>query len=116
MYLSLGILVLSRLSNNENKVIHNSSPNEQMKIFIAYWTRKEAILKAIGCGIINDLKEIDSTLDIYNANNTLINDLNLQESFENYHVQTFSINEMIISVAHPQNFTISTFELNSRHF
>ena len=99
-------------SESEVQSIYAALPHEQLKTFIAYWTRKEAILKAIGCGMVNNLKEIDSVDDVFNTDNLFITENNLTEQFIRYYLQTFSLNEMIISISHPVSFGISANEFN----
>ena len=35
------------------------TPQEQASIFLRFWTRKEALLKAVGCGLLRGLDEAD---------------------------------------------------------
>lgn len=46
-------------SKNERKLLENLDNGKKLKQFFTFWTRKEALLKAIGIGILDDLKEID---------------------------------------------------------
>lgn len=57
-------------SKNELKVFENSS--NAVKTFYTFWTRKEAMLKATGEGLIDNLGELE-VLDGKNENNLLQN-------------------------------------------
>jgi phosphopantetheinyl transferase len=98
-------------SENEIQLIHSTELSDQLKQFIAFWTRKEAILKVVGCGMVNNLKDIDSSKEIFMHNNIFTNITDLQELSIEYHIQTFSTNEIIISISYPTEFSVKTKEL-----
>ena len=103
-------------SENENNQINSALPNNQLKAFIAIWTRKEAVLKALGCGMVNNLKDIDSVSDIFYLERALFNDIRFDSLFDYYHLQTFNINEMIISISHTHPFSIICNEFKLKNF
>jgi len=47
----------------ETALIAALAAPDQLKAFLRVWTRKEAVLKAVGCGIPNGLDQVDVTRD-----------------------------------------------------
>jgi phosphopantetheinyl transferase len=100
---------LSRSVDHEAVSAHYFTSGEQAKIaesgsarhtFLDYWTRKEAVLKASGVGIMDDLR----TLSVDDE----VNHLTIQHAdliamaAENYFVRTWHVGEQhIISLATP---------------
>jgi 4'-phosphopantetheinyl transferase len=100
-------------SENEINEIYKAELNNQLKTFIAIWTRKEAILKALGCGMVNNLKYIDSASDTFVADDSFLKEIQIQEKFNTYYLQTFEVNDMIVSVSFPFKFTIDAKKLDA---
>jgi 4'-phosphopantetheinyl transferase len=48
----------------ERRCIEEAMPHERLPLFKRCWTRKEAVLKAVGKGIADDLKGIDVCLNL----------------------------------------------------
>lgn len=47
------------LSQNESDMLKHIPPPERQKTFYSIWTRKEALMKATGAGLANDVKKYD---------------------------------------------------------
>ncbi len=72
--------------------------------FLEFWTRKEAVLKASGVGIMDDLKvlRVDAALNRM----TISHEAFVRHAAEEYHVRTLSLgDDHLISVAAEMSFT-----------
>jgi len=56
---NLHSIIISTLSKQEANHVQSLPKNSQSEAFLHYWTKKEALLKGIGLGIDNALKEYD---------------------------------------------------------
>ncbi len=76
-----------------------NSSIELYKTFYLLWTRKEAIIKTIGTGIFEDLKNIDVLNDIvfYNNNIFYLNSIDIHPDYCCSLATTVNENEIIIS-------------------
>lgn len=73
--------------------------------FLEFWTRKEAVLKASGVGIMDDLKvlRVDAMLNRM----TISHEAFIRHAAEEYHVRTWHLgSEHIISLAAETNFAV----------
>lgn len=59
-------LARTALSPQEYAAWSALGPGDQQEAFFACWTRKEAFVKAMGCGLTYPLKELD-VCDVYSA-------------------------------------------------
>lgn len=81
--------------------------------FFKLWTRKEALLKALGTGIINNLPQIEVS-----GRNNLINkksfeDLEFDFPFNNLFLYSKKINKYYLSIAIPQKASLNFHNLSS---
>ena len=97
-------------SDAENEVINKSEKKDHLRYFVAIWTRKEAILKAIGCGMVNDLKEINSVNNWFELTSELIESIGFDPKYKSYNLKTFILENHIASIAFPDNYKINCFE------
>jgi len=95
-------------SDEENEQINHSEKAEQVRTFTATWTRKEAILKAIGCGMVNDLKEINSVNEHFQLTNELVKSIGFEPEFLRLNLKTFICENHVASIAFPENFKINS--------
>lgn len=102
----------SFFSPEEHGYIFGSKSGVYNRFFLL-WTRKEALLKALGTGIINNLKQVEVS-----GRNNIIN----KESFENL-VSDYALHKLFmyskrirnyyLSIAIPRRASINFFRLNS---
>jgi 4'-phosphopantetheinyl transferase len=98
-------------SEKENEIIFKAEENEQIQNFVAFWTRKEAILKVIGCGMVNELKEIDSSSDLFLLPQKPEKLLGLKPESIQYHIKSFLCENHMASIAFAQDFKINKLDL-----
>ena len=63
--------ISTALSYNERVYIKTLPETQQKKQFYAFWTRKEAFLKSLGIGLINNLQTLEIPIYKYNYTNNL---------------------------------------------
>ncbi|MFZ1685776.1 MAG: 4'-phosphopantetheinyl transferase superfamily protein [Flavobacteriales bacterium] len=105
--LGVDIESMSRRVNHERVAEHyftpeeitdiNASPDRKRR-FLDFWTRKEAVLKASGVGIMDDLRAL--RVDAERNSIRIIHDDFVRMAAPEYHVQSFAIGEEhLVSVA-----------------
>jgi 4'-phosphopantetheinyl transferase len=52
------------LSLGERRALQRVAPSERSGLFLRFWARKEAFLKAVGSGLVDELPAIDVTADL----------------------------------------------------
>lgn len=97
----------------EQTALQNATPDTVTRLFYTFWTRKEAWLKAVGLGLIDELPQIDTsaTTSVFSLEDIrLIHDI-----AHTWHLSTFLLEpDYCISLALPENVnSISTFKGNS---
>ncbi|MEM6814872.1 MAG: 4'-phosphopantetheinyl transferase superfamily protein [Bacteroidota bacterium] len=70
---------------NENSIIYKNNSIEE---FYKYWTRKEALVKAIGKGLLLPIQNLDTTQKIINQYN------------ENYFLKSYKFNDHFCSLSY----------------
>lgn len=82
-------------SDNEVNALKNSNASDKYGLFFKYWSRKEAWLKAVGTGIFNNLKAIDTALE----KNQITSDQYIDGHFnDNFYCYSFSIEDYNASI------------------
>lgn len=74
-------IVESFFSREEYLCIEQLKPDEQIKIFYDFWTKKEALLKAKGIGIAGEGLNVLKKLKIENENRIRFSDIHADDSF-----------------------------------
>jgi 4'-phosphopantetheinyl transferase len=85
-------IATSNFTRNEAALIASApNPEEQVLLFLRFWTRKEAVLKADGCGIFDGLDSVDVSQPAANLvrlregdnieSGWLVRDLNMVDGF-----------------------------------
>ena len=82
------------------EIVDMSSSGDAKRRFLELWTRKEAVLKASGVGIMDDLSVL--RVDALVNENTITHEAFVAMAASEYHVRTWHIGgEHLISVASP---------------
>lgn len=90
------------------------NPVFSTKNFFLLWTRKEALLKAIGTGIIDDLDRIDVSDMANELSKVDHNNLNIKvpgSVFKDYYIYSRCVSDFYISIALPQQEPINIINL-----
>jgi phosphopantetheine--protein transferase-like protein len=94
-------LVKSNFSRGENKYIFESEP-DAIKRFFLLWTRKEAFLKALGTGIIDDLTQIEVFKNDNFIEKTVFDNLDHNSSNNEFFIYSTEVLDNCLSIALPQ--------------
>jgi len=91
------------------------NPAISPEMFFLLWTRKEALLKAIGTGIIEDLNKIDVSDKTNEVSKVNPDNLNIKvpgSVFKDYFIYSLGVTDYYISIALPQQAEIRLENLN----
>jgi 4'-phosphopantetheinyl transferase len=97
-------------SNSENEFMQKSEKDETERFFML-WTRKEAMLKAIGSGIINNLSDVNVSEPINFLKKESFNGLGYSV-FDKYYVYSLKQSGFYLSLAIPQQSSICIYKVN----
>jgi len=111
----LSSIVKSYFSTGDQNYIEDPKGNSTERFFLL-WTRKEALLKAIGVGITTDLTQYDVCNSIPDLNEVMLNEMDYYINCYNHHIYTKKIKESYLSIASPIRSNISISLLNSESF
>jgi phosphopantetheine--protein transferase-like protein len=101
-------------SGNEGEYILNSKGNSRDRFFLL-WTRKEALLKAIGTGIIPQLSNIEVHNPVNLIERNSIDDLKDASIFNHHYIYSKKLQNYYLSVAFPREAKISLYNLNEKN-
>ncbi len=93
-------IVNSYFTQNEKNWITNFPDDIQKNAFYTIWTRKEAVLKALGVGIVNHLNMIDVVQDVYDSTKIVSVDLPIVKA--HWEIKSFTTSTYIVSIAFQQ--------------
>ncbi|HQV50610.1 MAG: 4'-phosphopantetheinyl transferase superfamily protein [Flavobacteriales bacterium] len=95
------------------EIVDMSKAPDAKRRFLELWTRKEAVLKASGVGIMDDLSVL--RVDALVNNNTITHEVFVEMAALEYHVRTWHIGtEHLISLASPISLdTVKLFSVQS---
>lgn len=104
----------SYFGQEEKKFILESETDIQNKFFLL-WTRKEALLKAIGTGIVNDLTQISVSGGRNAINkNIFLNDL-CYNIYNEHYIYSEKISDFFLSIAIPAKTDIIINEIDENY-
>ena len=101
-------------SRKENEYIHRSGGKTRDRFFLL-WTRKEALLKAIGTGIISQLSDIEVFKSVNLIHKSSIEGLANISFPGNYYIYSKKLGDYYLSVALPQKSQIILSRLNEKY-
>jgi phosphopantetheinyl transferase len=95
----------------ENSFILDS-PDEAINLFFLLWTRKEALLKALGTGIIADLGQVEVHRPVNHMDRNFLSEYTDIDVFNNYFIYSLQRSGYFLSVALPHESELKLTELN----
>ena len=101
-------------SKAENEFMQKSKEDETGRFFML-WTRKEALLKAIGTGIINSLSDVNVSEPVNFIKKESFDSLDYNSVFDEYYIYSLKLSDYYLSVAIPQKSSISFYNLNEEN-
>ena len=84
--------------------------------FFLLWTRKEALLKALGSGIINSLNQIVVSDPVNNIKKELFDNIVDASLLNEYFIYSYQIKDHFVSIALPVESSIRFYNLNEEVF
>ena len=103
-------------SKEEIKYIQVGEPKEAINRFFLLWTRKEALLKALGIGIKIDLDLLTVSERQNDFKTELFQNLADGFAFTEYFIYSIRYRDYFLSIALPQKCSITLYELNNDNF
>jgi 4'-phosphopantetheinyl transferase len=98
--IDISTIVETYFSKKERSFIFSSDEKEEER-FLLLWTRKEALLKAIGTGIIDDLTQIEVSEPENLVNRKLFSDIALDCDLHDQFVYSKKLRNAYLSIAIP---------------
>ena len=78
-----------------------ADPGRSRELFFLLWTRKEALLKALGTGIINRLTDVNVSGDLNLLNRKSFENIATDDFFSDYFIYSGTILDYYLSIAIP---------------
>jgi phosphopantetheinyl transferase len=98
----------------EREFILGSKVNAQEN-FILLWTRKEALLKAIGTGIITNLKQVTVSEEKNIINKESFDNQIIESVYDEHFIYSEKVHEYYLSIAIPQKAEINLHQINEEN-
>ncbi len=111
----LSSIVKSYFSTGDQEFIQHPGGNSTDRFFLL-WTRKEALLKAIGVGITTDLTQYEVQNEQTGSKDETQSDMDFYIHRYNHHIYTKKIEKSYLSVASPSRAIIKLNHLNKESF
>ncbi|MEI6047785.1 MAG: 4'-phosphopantetheinyl transferase superfamily protein [Bacteroidota bacterium] len=112
--LNIHSIMKNYFSNTEREFIL-SADSETVDRFILLWTRKEALLKALGTGILNNLAGIEVSGKKNYIDNKSFDSLAADDAFYELFIYSKKLINSYLSVAIPEKASINIYQLNSEN-
>jgi 4'-phosphopantetheinyl transferase len=106
-------IIKTFFSNGEEEYILKNQAKSRDRFFLL-WTRKEALLKAIGTGIINKLQDVEVFRDINILNKKSFENVVDDNFFCDHYLYSKKISNHYLSLAVPSKAKISFHHLNTK--
>jgi 4'-phosphopantetheinyl transferase len=109
-------IINSFFSERERKLILNSK-TDACDSFFLLWTRKEALLKAVGSGLVNDLKviEVSEPENMIKWNSLEKPAVNSECGFREHFIYSTKLENNYLSVALPFKTTINVTQIDNEN-
>jgi 4'-phosphopantetheinyl transferase len=104
----------SFFSSKEHDFIFKSDNAEKDRFFLL-WTRKEALLKAIGTGLTDNIKELDLSGQENIMNKSLFDDSFSDIASSGHYIYSMRISDFYLSLASPIKASINYIHLDSNN-
>jgi 4'-phosphopantetheinyl transferase len=112
--ININSIAKSYFSKIEREYILESEIDSKNRFF-QLWTRKEALLKALGTGIVNNLKKIEVSGQENFINRKSFDNLVFEDAFHDLFIYSNKINDNYLSIAIPYQASLNFFHLNSEN-
>ena len=107
-------IIRNFFSDMEREFILQSHSGVEDRFFLL-WTRKEALLKALGTGIIDNLTQIEVSGEENYLNRRLFDDLISDSAFTELFIYSQKLQNYYLSIAIPRKATININHLNNEN-
>jgi 4'-phosphopantetheinyl transferase len=113
-HLEIESIIKRVFSEKEGEFILKSKRKSKDRFFLL-WTRKEALLKAIGTGIIQDLSKIEVFMPVNTINRNSIYELSDIIVSHQHYIYSKKLHNHYLSIALPQKAKIILYNLNEKY-
>lgn len=104
--------VVKRFFSDAESSFIFDSPDEASNLFFLLWTRKEALLKAFGTGIISDLAQVEVHKAVNHLDRDFLSEYTDIDVFNNYFIYSLQRSGYFLSVALTHESELNLTELN----
>jgi len=105
--------IINNFFSKEEREFILESPVDSRNRFFLLWTRKEAFLKVLGVGIINNLEDVEVFRDVNNLNMENFGYLADYTAITDQFIYSIKLQNYFISLATPQKVKINLHKLDA---